>query len=102
MKYNKGEGGYDSELVDRVILVHTINVPFSSSRHCSHFLLVRIGKELYFCLHNLVQNYMTYVTEVAQRQKSMQESGRRDGHERHGGRGMSKQDSFTSDGGVNV
>ena len=63
------------------------------------FLLVRVGKELYFCLHNLVQNYMTYVTEIAQRQKNMQESGRRDGHERHG---MSKQDSFTSDGGVNV
>ena len=53
----------DSELADRVILVHT---------------------------------------EIAQRQKSMQESGRRDGHERHGGRGMSKQDSFTSDGGMNV
>ena len=49
-----------------------------------------------------MQNYMTCVTEIAQRQKSMQESGRRDGHERHGGRGMSKQDSFTSDGGVNV
>ena len=37
MQYNKGEGGYDLELVDRVILVHTIYVPFSSCHHCSHF-----------------------------------------------------------------
>ena len=130
----------DSELVDRVILVHTELVTrkqwtssLNRGEQCRNgvsfvqamalcylyisfycpfkflvlviaytFLLVRVGKELYFCLHNLVQNYMTCVTEIAQRQKSMQESGRRDGHERHGGRGMSKQDSFTSDGGVNV
>ena len=102
MKYNKGEGGYDLELVDRVILVHTINVPFSSSRHCSHFLLVRIGKELYFCLHNLVQNCMSCVAEVAQRKKGMQGSGRGDGHKSHGGRGVSTRDSFTSDDRVNV
>ena len=130
----------DSELADRVILVHTELVTrkqwtssLNRGEQCRNdvsfvqamalcylyisfycpfkflflviaytFLLVRVGKELYFCLHNLVQKYMTCVTEIAQRQKSMQESGRRYGHERHGGRGMSKQDSFTSDGGVNV
>ena len=101
MEYNKGEGGYDSELVDRVILVHTINVPFSSSRHCSHFLLVRIGKELYFCLHNLVQNCMTCVTEVAQGKKGMQESGSGGGHD-HRREGGVTGSLFTSDGGANV
>ena len=107
----------DSELADRVILVHTELVTrkqwtssLNRGEQCRNgvsfvqamalcylyisfycpfkflflviaytFLLVRVGKELYFCLHNLVQNYMTYVTEIAQRQKSMQESGRRDG-----------------------
>ena len=100
----------DSELADRVILVHTELVTrkqwtssLNRGEQCRNgvsfvqamalcylyisfycpfkflflviaytFLLVRVGKELYFCLHNLVQNCMTCVAEVAQRKKGMQ------------------------------
>ena len=61
-----------------------ILLPFSSSHHRLRFLLVTIGKELYRCLHNVVQNCMTCVTEVAQGKKGIQESGNGDGHDHRG------------------